>query len=84
MASISQRVTCPACGRTCWPRDLNLDDAGNPVSDPVTYGCFVKTKHVPGGGKLLYWTREDMPRHVLAGVRAQLVRALAYVDGLLE
>ena len=62
---------------------MNLDDAGNPVSDPVTYGAFVKTKHVPGGKGTLYWTKDPMPRHVLQGVRVQIARALAYVDKLL-
>lgn len=65
------------------PKCLNLDSAGNEVASPVTYGAFVKTRHAPGGKGTLFWTQAPMPKHVLLGVRAQLARALVYVDKLL-
>jgi hypothetical protein len=84
VASTQQMVTCPVCGRTCLPIKMNLDSAGNLIDDPVTYGLFVKTRHAPGGKSTLYWTTAAAPRNVLLSIRAQLVRAMEYIDELLE
>ncbi len=77
-------VTCPACGRTCRAADLNMDDAGNPVENPVTYGVFYKVKHLLGCARGITWTTHDPTRGIIIGIRAQLVRALEYIDSLLE
>jgi hypothetical protein len=84
MASSYQRVSCPACGASRLLKALNLDSEGKRVADPVVYGTVVKVCTAPGGYGTLRWDSYPMPEHVLRGVRAQLLQALAYVDSQLQ
>ena len=76
-------VSCPACGRSCAPKDLNIDEAGNVVDEPVAYGVFVNVQHLLGRWKGITWTKHNPSRAIVLGIRAQLVRAIEYVDTLL-
>jgi hypothetical protein len=63
---------------------MNLDPSGNRVADPIAYATVVKVCSVPGGYGTLRWDSYPMPEHILRGVRAQLLQALAYVDSQLQ
>lgn len=85
VSSSVQRVSCPVCGASRLLKDLNLDSDGNRVAtDPIMYSTVVKVRTAPGGYKTLRWDSYPMPEHVLRGVRAQLLQALAYVDSQLQ
>lgn len=73
-------ASCPCCGMTVPFSALNFEPDGQRVSEPVLYGTFVKTRYSGGGYKGLRWESGAMPLHMLAGLREQLVAALAVVD----